>query len=177
MPSFEWKGRTRAGLNQEGILLADSRDAAIAVLEKHNVPCAPVLSVAAMMLCASTVLAQSATQTCKSTGVIPLTGTEPAAKIVGAEVREAGAWLRVNGEAIYGTRRWTVPHEGPMVESLNPRLDKTWKWTETTQRPLVHYTRKGNAVYAICLAWPGTSRVSKRYAESRAHARSAGSVF
>ena len=33
-------------------------------------------------------------------------------------------------------------HEGPMVESVNPRLDKDWKWTETKQRPMVHYTRK-----------------------------------
>jgi alpha-L-fucosidase len=68
---------------------------------------------------------------------------------------QMGDWLKVNGEAIYGTRRWAVAHEGPMVESVNPRLDKNWKWTETKQRPMVHYTRKGEAVYAICLAWPG----------------------
>ena len=43
---------------------------------------APVLSVAAMMLCGSTALAQTATQTCRPAQVIPLTGTEPAAKIV-----------------------------------------------------------------------------------------------
>jgi uncharacterized protein DUF6130 len=43
---------------------------------------APVLSVAAMMLYGSTALAQSVTQTCKPAQVIPLTGTEPAAKIV-----------------------------------------------------------------------------------------------
>ena len=68
---------------------------------------------------------------------------------------QMGDWLKVNGEAIYGTRRWIVPSEGPMVESVNPRLDQHWKWTETKQRPMVHYTRKGDAVYAICLAWPG----------------------
>lgn len=44
---------------------------------------APVLSVAAIMLDGgSTALAQSATQTCKSAQVIPLTGTEPPAKLV-----------------------------------------------------------------------------------------------
>ena len=43
---------------------------------------APVLSVAAVMLYGSTALAQSATHTCRSAQVIPLTGTEPAAKIV-----------------------------------------------------------------------------------------------
>jgi hypothetical protein len=42
-----------------------------------------------------------------------------------------------------------------MVESVSPCLDKNWKWTETKQRPMVHYTRKGDAVYAICLALPG----------------------
>ena len=43
---------------------------------------APVLSVAAMMLYGSTALAQTAPQTCRPAQVIPLTGTEPAAKIV-----------------------------------------------------------------------------------------------
>jgi alpha-L-fucosidase len=69
---------------------------------------------------------------------------------------QMGEWLKVNGEAIYGTRRWTVPTEGPMVDSVNPRLDKNWIWTETTRRPMVHYTSKGDDVYAICLAWPGS---------------------
>ena len=72
---------------------------------------------------------------------------------------QMGDWLRVNGEAIYGTQPWIVSHEGPMVESLNPRLDEKWRWTETRQRPLVHYTRKGRAVYAICLARPTTPLV------------------
>jgi type IV pilus assembly protein PilC len=37
MPSFEWKGRTRAGGTQEGVLLADNRDAAIAVLRRQQI--------------------------------------------------------------------------------------------------------------------------------------------
>jgi alpha-L-fucosidase len=68
---------------------------------------------------------------------------------------QMGDWLRVNGEAIYGTHRWHVPNEGPPVESINPRLDKKWRWTETTQRPLVYYTAKADTVYAMCLKWPG----------------------
>ena len=38
---------------------------------------APLLSIAAMMLRASTALAQSATQACRPAQVIPLTGTSP----------------------------------------------------------------------------------------------------
>ena len=43
---------------------------------------APVLSVAVMLLYGSTALAQSATQTCRPGQVIPVTGTEPAAKLI-----------------------------------------------------------------------------------------------
>ncbi|MEA2601191.1 MAG: type pilus assembly protein PilC [Acidobacteriota bacterium] len=37
MPSFIWKGRTRSGQNQEGQLLADTRDAAVAVLRRQQI--------------------------------------------------------------------------------------------------------------------------------------------
>ena len=37
MPSFIWKGKTRAGQIQEGQLLADSRDAAAAVLRRQQI--------------------------------------------------------------------------------------------------------------------------------------------
>ena len=37
MPNFVWKGKTRTGALQEGVLLADSRDAALAVLRRQNI--------------------------------------------------------------------------------------------------------------------------------------------
>jgi type IV pilus assembly protein PilC len=37
MPSFVWKGRTRTGQTQEGQLLADTRDAAAAVLRRQQI--------------------------------------------------------------------------------------------------------------------------------------------
>jgi type IV pilus assembly protein PilC len=37
MPSFVWKGRSRTGQHQEGTLLADSRDAAVATLRRQQI--------------------------------------------------------------------------------------------------------------------------------------------
>ncbi|MFN2239468.1 MAG: type II secretion system F family protein [Thermoanaerobaculia bacterium] len=37
MPTFEWKGRGRGGQDQTGILVADSKDAAIAVLRRQQI--------------------------------------------------------------------------------------------------------------------------------------------
>ncbi len=37
MPNFVWRGRTRAGQVQEGVLLADSRDAAVASLRRQQI--------------------------------------------------------------------------------------------------------------------------------------------
>jgi len=37
MPQFQWRGRTRAGGVQEGVLLADSRDAAAATLRRQQI--------------------------------------------------------------------------------------------------------------------------------------------
>jgi len=51
---------------------------------------------------------------------------------------QIGKWLAVNGEAIYGTRRWKVTNEGP-----------------------VRYTRKADDIYAICTEWPGKKLVLK----------------
>jgi len=37
MPSFVWKGKNRFGAFQEGVLLADNRDAAVATLRRQNI--------------------------------------------------------------------------------------------------------------------------------------------
>ena len=37
MPSFVWKGKNRFGAFQEGVLIADSRDAAVGTLRRQNI--------------------------------------------------------------------------------------------------------------------------------------------
>jgi alpha-L-fucosidase len=74
-----------------------------------------------------------------------------------------GAWLEVNGEAIYGTRPWTRFGEGPTGWPNPANLpeearihreavgDLPWPvWTPED----VRFTTKGGTLYAILMAWP-----------------------
>jgi len=56
-------------------------------------------------------------------------GTIP--EVMQSCLRRVGEWLRVNGEAIYGSRAWDTYKDGD-----------------------VRFTRKGNTLYAIALEWP-----------------------
>jgi alpha-L-fucosidase len=50
---------------------------------------------------------------------------------------QIGKWLKINGEAIYGTRPWKLAAEGD----------------------LIRYTTKGKTLYIFCLKWPGRELV------------------
>jgi alpha-L-fucosidase len=65
-----------------------------------------------------------------------------------------GGWLKVNGDAIYGTRPWTNYGEGPTKVAAGSFQDtKTQNYTAEDFR----FTTKGNNLYAIELAWPSGS--------------------
>jgi alpha-L-fucosidase len=71
-------------------------------------------------------------------------------------LREIGRWLKLNGEAIFGTRPWKIFGEGPTEVSEGSFTD--------TKRSVftgadIRFTTKGDKLYAIALAWPGRQMV------------------
>src|SRR5260370_11060710 len=68
-----------------------------------------------------------------------LTGTGKLDPLLVERLRAMGAWLEVNGEAIYATRQWKHFKEGEDI-----------RFTQS---------KDGTYVYAISLRWPGHSLV------------------
>ena len=63
---------------------------------------------------------------------------------------QTGEWLSVNGEAIYGTRPWTIYGEGPTQSASGSFADQKIPFTAKD----IRYTRKSDTVYAITLSVP-----------------------
>lgn len=91
-------------------------------------------------------------------------GTIPV--IMEQRLLEIGNWLRLNGEAIYGTRphkvakQWTAG-EQPRVD-YNQRFESSYDVAALAGKPApgkaaieAFFTTKGNTLYAILPRWPG----------------------
>jgi alpha-L-fucosidase len=79
----------------------------------------------------------------RSDGTIP----EPVQRVL----LDVGAWLTINGDAIYGTRPWRVYGEGPTkVASGSFHDSEIANYTAEDFR----FTTKADVLYAIGLAWP-----------------------
>ncbi len=84
-----------------------------------------------------------------------------------------GDWLKVNGEAVYGTRPFAAAEEGPtkledsnfdvgkIQRQLKEGVERNEKIRGMTSRD-IRFTAKGGTAYAILMGWPADGRVDIR---------------
>jgi alpha-L-fucosidase len=78
-----------------------------------------------------------------------------------AIVDAIGAWMKVNGEAIYGTRPWKVFGEGPALEKAKPIKDQGFnEGGEGFSGQDIRFTTKGETLYAISFGRPESGTVN-----------------
>lgn len=86
-------------------------------------------------------------------GVIP---TESAQVL-----RQLGKWLKINGEAIYGSTRWTTMKEGPTSLRMKSTVDRKARGFNTVATSKdFWFTKKGKNIYVISLASPENGMAS-----------------
>ena len=71
-------------------------------------------------------------------------------------ILEIGQWLKINGEAVYATRPWTIYGEGPTVPSEGPNGDEVEYNSED-----IRFTRSKDKknLYVTFLGYPENARV------------------
>lgn len=65
------------------------------------------------------------------------------------------AWMKINGESIYGTRTWDECFgEGPLAEAVNNMTAQGFNEGQNYTSADVRYVTKSDTVYATIMAWP-----------------------
>ena len=92
----------------------------------------------------------------KADGTIPVHSLEL--------LSEVGTWMKVNGEAIYGTKKWSVAKEGPntlKMKGTDAREKEGFKSNFTPED--FWFTQKGKNLYAISLTKPTANALIKSF--------------
>lgn len=73
------------------------------------------------------------------------------------ELKKVGAWLELNGEAIYGSRPWKNFGEGPTQIKTGYDTEPLKPWSAKD----IRFTTKGDTIFAIALDWPDEDLIIK----------------
>ncbi len=84
-------------------------------------------------------------------------------------LRRLAAWMRINGEGIFGTRCFHTSGEGTTSYRRKQAYDRDALQWEPGD---VRYTQKGNAVYAFLMRWPGNLAILRSLPHGRERVRS-----
>ena len=75
---------------------------------------------------------------------------------------EFGAWMKINEEAIKGTRPWKVFGEGPLADKASGKASADFNESAIREAGAddIRFTQKGDAIYAVSLGWPKADKVT-----------------
>ena len=71
---------------------------------------------------------------------------------------QMGAWLKINGDAIYGSRPWLLYGEGPTKVATSAKNSDLQEFTPED----IRFTTHNGALYAIALGWPASGELRVR---------------
>jgi alpha-L-fucosidase len=74
-------------------------------------------------------------------------------------LKEVGVWMRLNGEAVYGSHAWKIPGEGEMVDGKlkmlpGGKLERSQADFKFEPQDFRFTTGKNGALYAFCMTVP-----------------------
>lgn len=92
-------------------------------------------------------------------------GAVPAESV--ANLEAVGAWMEVNGEAVYGTEKWDITKEGPTKLNMGGTGDREKHgFTAAFTHEDFWFTKKGSTLYAIALSSPKKTAIVKSFGSS-----------